>query len=339
MLTRGASGQSRRETRGEQQWLPVRPKEGELSDGEGTDGELQRTVLFDDVEPFVFSLETDAAGVELLAGFGGFCEAPIPPLTSSNDAQLTGAREFITGNLQDHLIRATAEGGKADVTFASAADAVPEVTQTELRPANGGEVLANLVGGPVWLDEDTPRRRQFAANLLLQASGAFPASAPISRALLAVTSEGDVSGKEARGLAKALLKGRREDLALWGAYAELEAAAGNVSAARKVFGTALGSVSALQPAAQERAPELFLNFAEMELRLGGETDGHDEEKGQSNGQRGSAKQAALHILACFGEGEAFRPVEAGVLPPSRLLKVGFRGVTLDHVLRSLTVFG
>lgn len=308
------------ETRDEQQWLPVRPREGEVSDAEETDGELQRTVLFDDVQPFFFSLETDAAGDELLAGFGGFCEAPIPPLTTSNEAQWTEARELITGSLRDHLIRATAEEGKADVTFTSAAAAMPEVMQTELRLAQGGEILANLVGGPPWLDQDPPERRQFAANLLLQASGAFPASSPIARALLAVTSAGDVSGREARGLAKALLKGRREDLALWGAYAELEARAGNAGAARKVFGTALGSVSALPPAAQERAPELCLSFAEMELRLDEKTGGQDA-RGESNGQMGSGRQAALHILACFGEGEAFRPTETGVVTPSRILKV------------------
>jgi hypothetical protein len=322
------------EARDEHQWLPLRPKKErgleEVSGDEDleADDELQRTVLFEDVQPFLFSLETEPAEAELLAGFeGGFCEAPMPPCSSSNDAQLTEAQEIITGTLRNQLCSATADERNADVPFSSAAKDVPGAMEIEVPVAKGGEILANMVGGPSWTELDPPERRNFVSNLLLQASGAYPAFQPLTGALLRVTSSGDVSKKEARSLAKTLLKSRREDLALWGAYAELEASAGNFAAARKVLGTALGSVSALPTSAREKAPELFLEFAEMELRIGEERDGRDGGEASSDGQ---GKQAALRILTCFGEGEAFIPAGADTVPPSRVLKVsrfaaGFQG--------------
>jgi hypothetical protein len=312
------------EARDEHQWLPLRPnKERGLEGVSGdedweADDELQRTVLFEDVQPFLFSLETETAEAELLAGFGGFCEAPMAPWSSSNDAQFTEAQEFITGTLRNQLCCATADERNADVTFLSAAKDVPGAMESNIPVAKGGEVLANMVGGPSWMELDTPERRNFVFHLLLQSSGAFPAFQPLTDALLRVTSSGDVSKKEARSLAKSLLKSRREDLALWGAYAELEASAGNFAAARKVLGTALGSVSALPTSAREKAPELFLKFAEMELRIGEERDGQGGAQAPSDSQ---GKQAALHILTCFGEGEAFTPAGADTVPPSRILKV------------------
>ena len=113
--------------------------------------------------------------------------------------------------------------------------------------------------------------------------------------------------ERARAGAKALLAKHRGCLPLWGAYAQLEAAAKQQKAARRVYNAALaaaaaaaagdGAASATGFAGADAAP-LALAAAEAELGRGG----------------ADARPRALHVLVWLGAGGPFTPYA----PPTKV---------------------
>jgi len=94
--------------------------------------------------------------------------------------------------------------------------------------------------------------------------------------------------ERAREAAKGLLAKQRNNLAMWGALARLEVAAGQTKAARRIFDMALQAACALPSELQRQAvlPQLALQYANAELELGS--------AGATSGK--VAVQRAHHVL-------------------------------------------
>ncbi|KAK9810982.1 hypothetical protein WJX73_003267 [Symbiochloris irregularis] len=146
-------------------------------------------------------------------------------------------------------------------------------------------LLQSLVEGPL---SDNPH----LCSAFLQVEGASAAGA-LSEGEAETADEALTHSKgveRARAAAKGVLAKRRESLALWGAYAALEASAGQRKAARKVFDTALASLATRPASVGRHAALLALPFAQMEA--------------DSSAKDAGAR--ALHILAWLGVGGAYQ---------------------------------
>eukprot|EP00898_Chlorokybus_atmophyticus_P000447 jgi/Chlat1/1402/Chrsp12S01975 len=271
-------------SRSKSQWQPIR--------GAGEDA-LERTVLFDDLQDFLFSVETESVRKELLLRFLHFCDAPMQQWFSSNHDYGAAYR-----NAMDSI--------GADLTGL-------------LRQCHSDDAgLPALVGSSLWLDQEAGRR-QFTHNLALLASKAFPAEGRFSEALLGSTDKGS-----AAKLAKSRLKQQRHSIELWTLYAGLESAAGSLIAARRVYETALASLPALPKSSADVAPVMVRAFAEMEAGLE-----LPRRQGSALELSNEQRQRALHVLASYGEGIAYKPYDNSfMVPPTRLLKArkGYRNM-------------
>eukprot|EP00850_Spirogloea_muscicola_P017458 SM000150S01717 [mRNA] locus=s150:236987:240741:+ [translate_table: standard] len=283
------------------QWLPLQTsREAESRD---EDVELERVVAFDDVQESLVSLASPAARAYLLAQLVAFCDGPLPPWYGTNGR----------GHLQKGAMREAAAGPLLD----------------ELRDSAGeGEAhraaVNTLLGGSSWTAE-APGRAAFVRNLLMSAVRAFPSEQRFRVALLEAEREASVAiGRDGsaatRRMAKLLLKSHGQDLALWAAYARLEADAGNLVNARKVLDTALTSLQGLPKESRLAEPLLWLAYAEIEL---------------AKQATGGSQAQALHLLACLGSGRPYTTASAAAqallsVAPALLLRARRR--FQDHLL-------
>ncbi|CAI9109785.1 OLC1v1009681C1 [Oldenlandia corymbosa var. corymbosa] len=97
-----------------------------------------------------------------------------------------------------------------------------------------------------------------------------------------------------RSLAKSLLKQNRQDILICGAYAQREAAYGNLDRAREIFDMALSSIEQPPKDVQSNVSLLYLWYAEMEIA----------NKSVDNSESSSR---AMHILSCSGCGVKYNP--------------------------------
>ncbi|KAJ7520618.1 hypothetical protein O6H91_19G013800 [Diphasiastrum complanatum] len=297
-----------------EQWLPLHSKSTRAAisatggmDSEGDDEDLERMVLYEDVREFLFSLDMEQARLELVSQFIHFCDGPFPQWCSSNSSSSTEhieTSETLRGPVLEQIL-----------------DGLPDKK----------ELLKQMFGGLEWFSESNGRTT-FVRNSLFLLRSVFPNHQGLQKALLTTegleeTKRGDnKKGFASRALAKKLLKNSRQDITLWTTYACMEAEAGNLEAARKVFDTSLMSLSAL-PTVSSRldAPILYLAYAEAELDQDVQNHLLDRE---TEGYR--HRNRALYILYFLGSGDSYLPTNDNhSLATTQLLKA--RQGFCDHL--------
>lgn len=314
--------------RDKEQWLPVRPPPGKTSksltrttqqDPEGhlepdDEVELERVVLFEDVREILFSLDCEQTKILLLESCIDFCDGPLLPWQSTNERRYREKVESQEWGVCSALSHAQVAISHFRI----------EVEEQELSTANNNakEIMSELVEGSSWLSET--QRAAFVRNILKVAVKYYPEIKAFREALVnaeGMSSEDDGTAEKnssSRAVAKNMLKSRRQDLPLWGIYACLEAAVGNISSARKVFDTALASLAALVAVNNDAAQDgvhLFLTYAELELSHMPTTEKNSSSSDRFwaavNSPESLAHIRALHILSSFGEGGTFQPLPPG----------------------------
>ncbi|KAI5059254.1 hypothetical protein GOP47_0025573 [Adiantum capillus-veneris] len=287
------------------QWLPVRISNLKASHdeeilpeaGEGEEEQLERAVLFDDIQECLFSLTTADARLDLIFHFAGFCSGPYPQWCCSNSLQWMEsmeALENLCGPLLWELNRASLSCEKDFEKF---------------------------VGGVEWMHESQGRCK-FLANALLLLRPFFSNNFWLEEKLLNVEnyrygmSTENLGGFGPRILAKRLLKNDRQAILLLGAYACAEASAGNLDVARKVFDTTLASLSSLPVEIQSYGPIVYECYAEMEIcHMSKATE------------KKLIHQKVLYILSCLGSRIPYTPFRVDFSPtPTDVLRAkrGFK---------------
>lgn len=276
--------------RDHEQWMPLHAKAGITINHDDLenedDGQLLRIILFEDIRDYLFCLDCDEARFSLIAQLIDFCNGPIIQWTCTNSPswrEKVATLETLTGS----LLR--------EVQISQHA-----LAEKQMLLSNGD--LKCLVGSIDWVHAACGRGK-FLRSVLLLGSKAFPQNHSLKEALLIAEGYAEtevncgMSGvNSSRALARKLLKNNRQDLLLCGAYARIEAAAGNIDLARKIFDMALCSVTDLSLDCQLNAPILYLSYAEAELAnhssIGSDTGVSSKE----------SKQRAIYILSCLGSG-------------------------------------
>jgi len=273
--------------RDHEQWMPLHAKAGitinhdELENED--DEQLSRVILFEDIRDYLFCLDCDEARFSLIAQLIDFCNGPIIQWTCTNSPswrEKVATLETLTGSLLEEV-------------------QISQHALAEKQMLSSNVDMKWLVGSVDWVHA-TCGRGKFLRNVLLLSSKAFPQNHSLKEALLiaegyaeAEVNYGMSGVNSSRALARKLLKNNRQDLLLCGAYARIEAAAGNIDLARKIFDMALCSVTDLSLDCQLNAPILYLSYAEAELA-------NHSNIGSDTGV--SSKQRAIHILSCLGRG-------------------------------------
>ncbi|XP_066279089.1 nuclear exosome regulator NRDE2-like [Branchiostoma lanceolatum] len=299
-------------------WLPWRPdtKAGEMEeDCEDPD----RLVLFDDVSDSLFQLSSQAMRLQLVFHFLQFLGVRTVPLHSSHSFHTH--RHFKTALEEKQTLFST------------------RAVHHSLGwvPVCSGAASMNS-----WTKSEEPKQREtkllqkFVQNVFSQVLQVFSGAAQLQLVLAWLQHEASAvltlqagkdkkrlkrRSKNVRRLAKRLLKEdqNRNNLALWGAYAQLEWLLGNKEEACKVFDTALSSVG--QGAAEDRLAvfELYRTYAELELGLtGGDSSVLKKTSEPLSGSETSTK--ALHLLCTLGEKAKFSPLSDHTVSPTRVLK-------------------
>ncbi|KAH7307034.1 hypothetical protein KP509_22G043300 [Ceratopteris richardii] len=275
--------------RDSEQWLPVRLKNlkathsEEISPGIGSEEELERAVLFDDINECLFSLTTMDAQLDLIFHFTDFCSGPYPQWCCSNCSKWMEKIEGLEELYEPFLGEL-----RRSCTFHE-----PDFQ-------NGG-YLEELVGGAEWIHE-CQGRSDFLVNALLLLRPFFCHSIWLEEKLLNVEDSRYNIANESKGgfgpriLAKRLLKGDRQAIVLLGAYACAEASAGNLDLARKVFDTTLASLASLPMDRQSYGPLVYERYVEMELQ-----------SMPKAAQKEAIFQKVLYILSCLGSSCSYTP--------------------------------
>ncbi|KAL3687491.1 hypothetical protein R1sor_013800 [Riccia sorocarpa] len=288
--------------RDREQWLPLRTKHANdtLEDMAGDDEgeELERIIHFEDIKECLFTLHSKQGLSSLVCQILDFCDGPLGEWCCSNSWSYRSPMESLEA-LKGSLLAVISNSTRED-------------TSKKL-------TLVDLVGDSPWY-EKSHGGASFLRNAFNLVRTVFPHDRLLLKGLLQAE---DLASKEtgvtadnmsaSRALGKKLLKIHRQDLSMWGAYASIEAAAGNIATARKVFDTTLASLGALPKDVQQDAPVLYLAYAELELAR--------------SSCDNCAEQRALHILCSLGSGSGFSPqLYSDGIPATLLLKAqrGFR---------------
>ncbi|KAI4347330.1 hypothetical protein L6164_008147 [Bauhinia variegata] len=293
-------------SRDRDQWMPARRKSDRTSSNgrSGTheteeDEQLLRTVLYEDVNEYLFSLSTTEAQLYLVSQFINFYGGKIHQLICSNspswrdyELSLEDLPDSIFEELKCiHDLLTKAESGSTGFSF-------------------------EYLSGSISRSADMMK---FVRNAVLLCLTIFPRNYILEEALLIaeelyikkMNSSGTMV-TPCRALAKSLLKTDRQDVLLCGVYARREASYGNIDHARRIFDMALLSVEGLPVELQSSAPLLYFWYAETELAS----------KSENNHE---SSHRAIHILSCLGSGTKYCPFKC--LPSSlQLLKArqGFK---------------
>ncbi|CAL1369193.1 unnamed protein product [Linum trigynum] len=263
------------------QWLPVHGKSDQhgIPSGE-TDEQLLRIILYEDINRFLFSINSQEALFSLVSQFVDFFGGRMPQwlcTNSSSWAEQILMVESLPGSISEDL------RGVFDM-----------VVKPPSLAGNGMEFLLGGVG-------DSSKRTdmmKFLRNAVLLSLSAFPRNHKLEEAALLaeeLSSTKNDSSTPCRALAKTLLKSDRQDVLLCGVYAKREASFGKIDHARRVFDMALSSIEGLQEDFHRNAPLLYFWYAEIELA---DAAGNHQEPSR-----------ALHILSCLGSGTRYSPFE------------------------------
>ncbi|KAJ0463082.1 putative siRNA-mediated silencing protein NRDE-2 [Helianthus annuus] len=270
------------------QWMPVRAESGssvkdELVDKEGDD-QLLRSVLFEDVSEYLFSITTEEVRLSLVYQFIDFFGGRISQWSSTNSsswAERILMMESPPDSMLDDLRKAEGILRKSE-------------------SCESGYSLEHVLNG---FDNIHMRSEimKFVRNVTLQCLNVFSHDHVLKEGALVAEELSKtrmnsccVAVTPCRPLAKSLLKSNRQDVHLCGVYAKREAAFGNIEYARKAFDMALLSIEGLPWDAKSKAALLFFWYAEVEL----------------NGNSSESLPRALHILCCLGCGIKYTPFKS-----------------------------
>ncbi|XP_058722605.1 uncharacterized protein LOC131594475 isoform X2 [Vicia villosa] len=271
------------------QWMPVRRKSdtnSSTSEALNTeeDEQLSRIILYEDLNEYLFTLNTKESRIYLVSQFIDFYGGKMPqsfctnsPTWTENTLSLEDLPDFMLEKLKCiHNILTKAQNIPTGFTFDS-------------------------LLGSFTMNGDMMK---FVRNAVLLCLTVFPRNHILEEAVLIceelyVTkmSSSTCSVTPCRALAKSLLKSDRQDVLLCGVYARREANYGNIDLARKVFDMALLSVEGLPEEIQSNAPLLYFWYAEAELA--NKTD---------DGRESSYR--ATHLLSCLGSGTKYSPFKS-----------------------------
>ncbi|XP_019430339.1 PREDICTED: protein NRDE2 homolog isoform X1 [Lupinus angustifolius] len=271
------------------QWMPIRRKSGTTSANTGAheteeDEHLLRTILYEDVNEYLFSLSTAEARLSLVSQFIDFYGGKISQSICSNSSSWT---ENVLG-LED----------------------LPDSMLEKLKCLH--EVLTRTQSSPIGFSFEfisgslskNAGMMKFLRNVVLLCLPVFARNYVLEEAVLIseelyVTkmNSSNLMVTPCRALAKSLLKSDRQDVLLCGVYAQREANYGNIDLARKVFDMALLSVDGLPVELQSNAPLLYFWYAEMELA----NNSYDNRE---------SSHRAIHILSCLGSGTKYSPFQS-----------------------------
>lgn len=314
--------------RDHEQWMPLHAKAGitinhdELENED--DEQLSRVILFEDIRDYLFCLDCDEARFSLIAQLIDFCNGPIIQWTCTNSPswrEKVATLETLTGSLLKEV-------------------QISKHALAEKQMLSSNVDFKCLVGSIDWVHA-TCGRGKFLRSVLLLSSKAFPENHSLKEALLIAEGYAEtevnsgMSGvNSSRALARKLLKNNRQDLLLCGAYARIEAAAGNIDLARKIFDMALCSVTDLSLDCQLNAPILYLSYAEAELA------NHSSISSDTGVSSKESKQRAIYILSCLGSGGKYSVYLSDHQVSSTQLLKGRRGFEEQlRKLRSLWAHG
>ncbi|KAI3869306.1 hypothetical protein MKX03_010736 [Papaver bracteatum] len=262
-----------------EQWMPSRENSVGAASCEEGDDEIMRTILFEDVREFLFSLCSEEARFSLASQFIEFFGGKMSQWTCTNSPswiESTLSLETLADSILDDLrcVRQVVTKTQSSSSN-SALESLLEYSNDEVKRTNMMKFLRNAI----LLCLNVFPRNYLLEEAALVAEELF--TTKMNSCPLSVT--------PSRTLAKVLLKNDRQDLLLCGLYARCEAAYGNIDLARKVFDMALSSVEGLPLDLRRNVPLLYYWYAEMELA------------NFSSGS-GTCSQRAVHILSCFGSG-------------------------------------
>lgn len=286
-----------------QQWLPARQgtdQQQEAAEEAAEPGPAgHAAVAYGDISHCLFKVQ-HAGSLELLAlGCMALLGVQLQGWHSSNQGGPWQERSMSSLQLLQQQFAAGSAGSGAQHFWDSLRSCGGGVwfLQSEARRAFVSRMLSELLAGPlagsahvcsalllVEAAEAAPDAEQ-GDEQQEQQDGAEPAAAGAAASMNLACAD------RARELAKGLLAQQRDNLRLWDAYAQLEAAAGQHKVARKVYDTALAAAEALPAAGQAYLPVLALHYAELEL------------------QRGAADslQRAHHICFSYLLGDGYKP--------------------------------
>ncbi|XP_023745641.1 uncharacterized protein LOC111893790 isoform X2 [Lactuca sativa] len=266
------------------QWMPIRTESGNslengVTDKEGDEEQLLRTVLFEDVSEYLFSITTDEARLSLLYHFIDFFGGRIPQWCSTNSSSWA-EKTLVVDSLPDSMLNDLRK--------------VEEI----LTKTDENYSLEHVLNSSDNINMRSEMMK-FVRNVSLQCLNVFPHDHILKEAALVAEelsntrmNSSSVAITPCRTLAKSLLKSNRQDVHLCGVYARREAAFGNIEYARKVFDMALLSIEGLPCDPKSNASLLFLWYAELELEIS-----------NNNSSRSSESLSrTLHILCCLGCG-------------------------------------
>ncbi|KAL4447355.1 hypothetical protein ABPG77_007388 [Micractinium sp. CCAP 211/92] len=265
------------------QWAPRRAEAAVREQAEEEDEEAAalRTVAWRHVRRLLWRFESSPARQQLLAGcLLLLLGAPLPGALPSNSPVAAA-----TSGDPDELWRAAALAGCHPAGSGSggclssaagpwAAELLARGDWGWLVGAGGAPAEPRTLRQQPWYRADPSRQAMLEHLLAALVRGPCRQDALVAAALVAVAAEGGSGGASkpldhARTLAKQLLAEQRSNLLLWQAYAQLELAAGNAKAARKVYQTCFATVGAPAGlAAASAAAPLVLGAARLELQQG-----------------------------------------------------------------------
>ncbi|CAL0322296.1 unnamed protein product [Lupinus luteus] len=271
------------------QWMPIRRKSGTTSASTGAheteeDEHLLRTILYEDVNEYLFSLSTAEARLSLVSQFIDFYGGKISQSICSNSSSWTESVLSLE-DLPDSMLEKL--------------KCIHEVlTRTQSSPIG---FSFEFISGSL---SKNAGMMNFLRNVVLLCLSVFARNYVLEEAVLIseelyVTkmSPSNSMVTPCRALAKSLLKSDRQDVLLCGVYARREANYGNIDLARKVFDMALLSVDGLPAELQSNAPLLYFWYAEMELA----NNSYDIRE---------SSHRAIHILSCLGSGTKYSPFKS-----------------------------
>ncbi|KZV40304.1 hypothetical protein F511_18033 [Dorcoceras hygrometricum] len=213
------------------QWMPLNSKSADGEDNE----QLFRTILYEDVCDYLFSLKSEESRMSLVAQFIDFYEGRIAQWTGTNSpswVEKTLSLETLPYSILENLKRVH------DVLTEKRTDSRNINLELLMNSSNDKNVRSDTM--------------KFLRNATLLCLQVFPQNYMLQEAALVAEELSTISTNTAcssvtpcRALAKTLLKNNRQDVLLCGVYAQREARFGNDD--------------------RPKAPLLYFWYAEMEL--------------------------------------------------------------------------
>uniref|UniRef100_A0A0K3C9N5 BY PROTMAP: gi/647394756/emb/CDR35990.1/ RHTO0S01e11694g1_1 [Rhodosporidium toruloides] n=1 Tax=Rhodotorula toruloides TaxID=5286 RepID=A0A0K3C9N5_RHOTO len=236
-----------------------------------------RVVLFDDIRPFLFFVDSPDSRLQLAYAFLTFLGLPFVPPDVPTSTPFT-TDPFIHSELVERpsLIQRFWPSGSSEKQSFGLVGGEPmelerksDIKEPWQTPFKAAPAMADLLfgsGKAGWFRTLVPEDLQDVdVELAKNALNLLRTVSPdIFLTLDAFSLETAQSPKSAVKLAKQVLRDKRQDLALWDGYARIERSRGKVADARQVYCTALSMYRSFTPQDQVDGPLLWRAWAEME---------------------------------------------------------------------------